>query len=378
MRAAVRGDNSEYYEYVLVYTDDLLVLSVHPQAILDRLGESYVLKPESIGPPTQYLGAQIGQFRFPDSPDKPYWSMSSEKYVAEAIRNVKSWLSARDMPFKTRAPSVLPSGYRPELDATEYCDEEMHQYYQQQIGVLRWAVELGRINICAEVSMLAAFTVAPRVGHFSAMIHIFAFLNQHPRCRLVFDASYVEEVLPTGDTDWSEFYPNAREELPSNAPKPMGKPVQIIAFSDSDHATDTLTRRSRTGVLIYCNRSPILWYSKKQNGVETSTFGAEFMALKTATDLIKGLRYKLRMMGVPLDGPARVRVDNQAVVNNSSVPQSQLKKKSHSISYHYVRENVAADVMCIEYESSFTNLADMLTKIQSGPERKRLSDMVLF
>ena len=84
------------------------------------------------------------------------------------------------------------------------------------------------------------------------------------------------------------------------------------------------------------------------------------------------------MMGVPLDGPAHVRVDNMSVVKNTTIPESVLKKKSNSIAYHYVRENVAGGTMKIGYEPSGTNLADMLTKTQSGPQRKRLADMVLF
>jgi hypothetical protein len=141
--------------------------------------------------------------------------------------------------------------------------------------------------------------------------------------------------------DWSTFYPDANELIPPNAPIPKGKAVQMITFVESDHAGDLLTRRSRTGVLIYLNRAPILWYSKKQNSAEASTFGSEFMALKTATELVNGLRYKLRMMGVPIDGATHMRVDNMSVVNNTSFPESVLKKKSNLIAYHYVREAVA-------------------------------------
>jgi hypothetical protein len=166
--------------------------------------------------------------------------------------------------------------------------------------------------------------------------------------------------------------------MPPNAPEARGKEVQIIAFSDSDHAGDTVTRRSRTGVLIYLNRSPIIWYSKKQTSIETSTFGSEFMALKTCTDLVIGLRYKLRMMGIPVEGAAHVKVDNMSVVHNGSRPESVLKKKSNSIAYHFVRENVAAKVIKIGYEPTDTNLADMLTKVQSGPVRSRLAQQVLF
>jgi hypothetical protein len=84
------------------------------------------------------------------------------------------------------------------------------------------------------------------------------------------------------------------------------------------------------------------------------------------------------MMGIPIEGPSHMRVDNMSVVMNTTVPESTLKKKSNSIAYHFVRENVAAGAIKIGYEPSETNLADMLTKLQSGPVRKRLSDMVLF
>jgi hypothetical protein len=186
--------------------------------------------------------------------------------------------------LKGKAPSVLPSGYRPELDTSNYCNDDESNYYQQQIGVLRWGVELGRIDIAVEVSMMASFTAAPRIGHFDAMLHIFAYLSQHSRSKLVFDDGY--EVKQ----DWTSFYPNAKEVLPSNMPEPRGNPIQESIFVDSDHAGDVVSRRSRTGILYYLNRSPITWYTKKQNSVETSTFGSEFMALKTAVEMIKRMR----------------------------------------------------------------------------------------
>ena len=132
------------------------------------------------------------------------------------------------------------------------------------------------------------------------------------------------------------------------------------------------------GVLIYLNRAPTIWFSKKQNSVETASFGSKFTALKIGVELINGLRYKLRMMGVPIDGHAHVRADNMSVIHNTTAPESTLKKKSNAIAYHYVRENVAADVCRIAYESSATNLADILTKTQSGPEQKRLAQMILL
>jgi len=102
------------------------------------------------------------------------------------------------------------------------------------------------------------------------------------------------------------------------------------------------------------------------------------MALKTAVEMINGLRYKLRMFGIPIEGYTLMRVDNMSVVKNASTPSSMLKKKSNSIAYHYVRENAAADVIRVAYEPTGTNLADMLTKTQSGTVRKRLSKQVMY
>ena len=79
--------------------------------------------------------------------------------------------------------------------------------------------------------------------------------------------------------------------IPPDMPEPLGEPVQLNVFVDSDdHAGDTVTRRSRTGVIIFINKAPIIWYSKKQGSIETSSFGSEFMAMKTAVEMTEGLR----------------------------------------------------------------------------------------
>ena len=180
------------------------------------------------------------------------------------------------------------------------------------------------------------------------------------------------------ERDWSDFYAEAKEELPPNMPEPHGKSVQINCFVDADHAGDVVTRRSHTGILIYVNRAPVIWYSKRQNTVETSTFGSEFIAMRIATELIEGLRYKLRMLGIPLDGPANVFGDNQSVITNASVPESPLKKKHVAICYHRVREACACGIMRIAKEDSETNLADIFTKNLPIPRHKSLREMIII
>jgi hypothetical protein len=263
MRGIKCKTRGKLYEYIIVYTDDLLCVSLKTQDILNNLAQHYLLKPESIGVPKTYLGADISEYRLPDKPEKPRWAMSSSKYVSEAIKNVKRWLDERGKYLKTRASSVFPSGYQPELDTTAYCSDEDSNHYQQQIGLLRWAVELGRIDILTEISMLASYTSAPRQGHLDAFSHMFAYLDKHSRSQLVFDNSYfrIDDKL---EVNWSSFYPDAKEEIPENMPEPRGKAAQMIGFVDASHACYLLTRRSQTGIIIYLNRAPIIWLNKTQ------------------------------------------------------------------------------------------------------------------
>ena len=117
-----------------------------------------------------------------------------------------------------------------------------------------------------------------------------------------------------------------------------------------------------------CN-APIVWYSKRQNTVESATFGSEFVALRVCKELIVALRYKLRMFGVPIDGPTNVFCDNNGVVKNASIPESVLNKKHNAINYHAVQEAAAAGILRVGKEDGQTNLADLLTKVLTGQKR---------
>ena len=97
--------------------------------------------------------------------------------------------------------------------------------------------------------------------------------------------------------DWYNFYRGAKEAIPLDCPEPLGKSMSTHCFVDADLAGNLISRRSQTVFLIFCNRAPIIWHSKRQNAVETSTFGREMMALKNGVELVKALRYNLRMFG---------------------------------------------------------------------------------
>jgi hypothetical protein len=80
--------------------------------------------------------------------------------------------------------------------------------------------------------------------------------------------------------------------------------------------------------------------------------------MKNAVELVETLYYKLRMFGVPIDGPANVFCNNEAVYKNTSLPESTLKKKQHSIAYYRYREAVAAGTVHVVKKGTKTNLSD--------------------
>jgi hypothetical protein len=305
--------------------------------------------------------------------------MSAKTYIKRAVADVQRTLNDVGQRLKTKVTTPMADKYRPELDASPELNDEQANYFQGLIGILRWIVELGRLDIMVAVALLSRFLVVPREGHLEQAFHIFAYLNCHERSRIVLDGRdpIVDESRFRANV-WTQYYPDAVEEIPPNVPLPRGLPVFITVHCDADHAGCRVTRRSHSGILIFIQGAPIIWYSERQNIVESAVFGSEFIALKTAVEQVEALRYKLRMMGVPVDGPANVYSDSESVFKNFAFPESTLKKKHNAICYHKAREAQAAGVIRIAWESTDTNLADMLTKCLAGPRLRVLSLRVLY
>ena len=349
MRPAVKSDGNTYYKYILLYVDDTLVVSENAESILQKkLRRYFHLKEESIGPPTMYLGGRVCKVQRDNGVWA--WSFSSSHYVQSAIKNVEAYVGRPEnshlkMPSKAETP--LTTSYRPELDVLSELMSRDSTYYQSLIGILRWIVEPRRINICLEVSMMSSQLVMPRKGHLDHVLHIFTCLHKYHNTELVYDPSdpVVEhDVFEWRDWTSSEFGTvQGKEEIPSNMPELRGQGFIMCVKVDADHASDTITRHSRMGFLVYLNCAPIYWWSKKQNSVESSSFGSEFIAMKQCCEYVRGLRYKLRMMGISCDDPMFIYGDNQSVLANTTVPDSTLKKKSQSITYHFVQEGAAWD-----------------------------------
>eukprot|EP00592_Proboscia_alata_P013883 CAMPEP_0194391976 /NCGR_PEP_ID=MMETSP0174-20130528/118894_1 /TAXON_ID=216777 /ORGANISM="Proboscia alata, Strain PI-D3" /LENGTH=231 /DNA_ID=CAMNT_0039186871 /DNA_START=970 /DNA_END=1665 /DNA_ORIENTATION=+ len=229
---------------------------------------------------------------------------------------------------------------------------------------------------------MTRFSAFIREGHVVAVLKIFVHCRKHIESKIVFnpmkrDFDDVEWV----SGDWSQFYLDIKdgdEPIHTKMTEPRDKSVQVNMFCDALHVSCLQSRCSTTGMLSFLNGAPITWYSKCKNTIESSAFRSELVALKIATEMGKGIRYKLRMMGVSIDGPTNCFCDNQIVVINVSKPEYVLNKNHNSIAYHKVRESVAHGTQKVTHESGIINVSDCLNKFLEPLAFRHSNEYILF
>ena len=124
MRNNKRDDNTDYWEYVLLYVDDCLCLFMNPELIVrDEIRKCFLMKEASIGEPDVYLGGKVRKVEFESG--EMCWSSSLSQYVGEACRNVRIHLKERNGDdyvqectyfMSKKAPAPMSNEYRPEID----------------------------------------------------------------------------------------------------------------------------------------------------------------------------------------------------------------------------------------------------------------------
>jgi hypothetical protein len=124
---------------------------------MDLLASKYKLKDGSVGEPTNYLGAKIEKFQIEGAADltKHCWAMSSDDYLSRTVKEVERTLAEVDQNLKSKVKTPMKPDYRPELDKTPELDDKRANYYRGLIGILRWACELGRVDILVDVANLS-------------------------------------------------------------------------------------------------------------------------------------------------------------------------------------------------------------------------------
>jgi hypothetical protein len=364
-------DCGTHYEYICVYVDDIMHMSLNPQAFFDSLKDTYGYKLAGVGEPSYHLG---GNF-YRDEDGTLAWGAQS--YIKKMLLSSAKLF---DLPPKEFS-SPMDEGDHPELDLTPELDSNGIRLYQSLIGALQWAVTLGRFDIFVGVATMSSFRVAPRQGHLERLKRIYGYLKRNSDGAIRFRTGIPdhESRNTPQQYDWinSVYGPN-KEELPPDMPTPKGKPMRTTTYEDANLVHCLATGRSMSGIIHLLNQTPIQWFCKKQNVVETATYGSEFMVARQATEQIMDLRYTLRMMGIPLDGPAWMFGDNQSVITSSTIPHFNLNKRHNALSYHRVREAMSAQLMYFIHIDGKLNPSDVMTKFLSWAKFWPLIQPFLF
>lgn len=366
-------DRGDYYEYVAVIVDDLLIFSKTPEDVIEPIKQVCGYELKGVGIPEYYNGADVG---FDN--ESQCWSLSAHTYVKNITEKLEKLLEVHLKNYN----SPMETGDHPELDESDLLYGGDITLYQMMIGCAQWAVTLGRFDIQYATNTLARFSSMPRKGHYDRALRLFGYLKNNTKTRILFDPSNPNHdgiIFQQKEQEWIDLYPDAQEALPSDAPPPKSdQALRLTAYVDASHATDLTNRRSVTGYLIVLGQTPIKWYSKRQNTVETSTYGSELVAMRIVVEAIMEIRYKLRMMGLAVEKASTIFGDNQAIITNMQFPTSSIKKKHNAVAYHKIREAVAAGFVRIGHVRGNANIADILTKPLGGSEYYKYLCPVLY
>ena len=130
------------------------------------------------------------------------WAFCFDQYIHAAVNNVERHLKTFNQSLPKRAHAPFRSNYRPELDISAELPPLEANHFQSLLGILRWVVELGRIDIAVEVLMMSFMMAMPRRGHLEQVFHIFEYLKQRYNSEMVFDPTvpvFEESLFPQED-----------------------------------------------------------------------------------------------------------------------------------------------------------------------------------
>jgi len=147
---------------------------------MKQLETCYRLK-DGYSKPTQYLGATVKEWAYPNDSTRPKWALSSEKYIKEAIRNIEMHLSQSNRVLK-RANQPMPTSYYPELDITPHLLEEEIHFFQSQITDLPWS-----LMIVTLIGVIWTFPFTIGLNFTVTQLNTFQLMHQYhvvKKCRL--------------------------------------------------------------------------------------------------------------------------------------------------------------------------------------------------
>ena len=263
-----KADDHQGYDYIATHVDDIAIAAKRPAQYMDQIEQEFLIRNKEDSP-SYYLGNDL----------KMHGSrlhVSNKTYTREVLRKYQE--EFRTLPKKNIPMS--PDAH-PELDTSEILNDNGIRQYQRIIGIGQWLVVAGRFDINFAISSLSRYAAAPRKGHLDMAENILGYLKKYPARGHVINAS-PPQIDPKYKTvelkeDFGGQYQYFHEDLDPRFPEPLVQELDINIFVDANHTHDKITGRSITGVFGFVGSTPVIWSSKRQASVQTSTFGLNLL-----------------------------------------------------------------------------------------------------
>ena len=314
----------------IVYVDDALFMGSDKELVMKKKKE-FMKKWEcrDLGEPTEFLGMQIHRDR-----SNKELTIDQNDYLNKVIHRF-------DMQNAKGADTPLPSSWIPR-DNDAPVNNQLRQKYQSVIGSLLYLMLGTRPDIAFAVIKLSQYSANPSQDHYNKALHIIRYLIDNRSGKVVYDGK-------------------------SNA--------GILAYCDSDWASDPDDRKSHTGMIIQMATGPVSWVSHKQKTVALSSTEAEYMAMSDSCRQLMWLRSLFNEIGFPVQ-TLPLCGDNQGSIFLASNPIQEKRTKHIDIRYHYIRERIEQEEVELFYVRTEDNIADILTKNLALIKFKKFKDLL--
>jgi hypothetical protein len=155
--------NGDLYEYVATYVNDLCLGILDPKSFTDTLQKKHNFKLKGTGPIDFHLG-QSFSWNDVDKMIDTYVQLYGEK------------------PRKALSP--LEQNDHLEMDDSPFLRQDETQQFQSLIGVMQWAVSIGRLDIATAVMSLSSFRAMPRRGYLERAKQIYGYIRKMKEARI--------------------------------------------------------------------------------------------------------------------------------------------------------------------------------------------------
>jgi len=217
--------------------------------------------------------------------------------------------------------------------------------YRELLGCLLYMSVTTRPDIAFSVGNLARFGEKHGMSHWIALVRVLKYLKHTITHGLVFKRRVERGILNQ----------------------------ELVGYCDSDYAGCPNTRKSVTGRCIFFGGNLVSWVSKKQSSVALSSTDAEYIACTDAVTNIINLRRQVQHIGVKVDKPTELNMDNQSAIVMVGRTRFEKRLKHIDVRFHFVKQEVGRSVE-LKYVESQWNLADLLTKALPLKDHTRLRD----